>query len=67
MRVWEGSGWTMCSARGLREHLSAARPVPVESIPPAHMLKMLESGACQVCSDSFMWCIVYGVVLDTCA
>ena len=37
-----GSGWTMCSAQGLRDHSSTVQPVPVESTP-AHMLKMLES------------------------
>ena len=37
-----GSGWTMCSAQGLRDHSSTAQLVPVESTP-AHMLKMLES------------------------
>ena len=46
-QVQGGSGWTMCSVQGLRDHSSTAQPVPVESTP-AHMLKMLESDACQV-------------------
>ena len=42
-----GSGWTVSSAQGLRDHSSTAQPVPVESTP-AHMLKMLGSGVSQV-------------------
>ena len=48
MKGQGGSGWTMCSAQELREHSSTAQPVPVGTIS-AHILKMLESGANQVC------------------